>query len=51
MNETKSDYDNAMKKLSEGTGNLVRRVENIKKMGIKPNKNISPNLIERSKEE
>ena len=51
MNETKSDYDNAMKKLSEGTGNLVRRVENIKKMGIKPSKNISPNLIERSKEE
>lgn len=31
-------YEDAMNKLSTGTGNIVRRIENIKKLGAKTNK-------------
>lgn len=51
MDDAKSDYENAMKKLSSGHGNLVRRVENLKKLGITTNKSLPENLVERSNEE
>ena len=51
MDDAKSDYENAMKKLSYGHGNLVRRVENLKKLGITTNKSLPENLVERSNEE
>jgi DNA recombination protein RmuC len=38
-------YDEAMKKLSTGTGNLISRAENIKKLGAKNTKSISDKLI------
>jgi len=41
-------YEGAMKKLSEGTGNLIRRTENLKKLGVNPSKGINPKLIDRS---
>ena len=44
-------YEGAMKKLSEGTGNLIRRTENLKKLGVNPSKGINPKLIDRSEEE
>lgn len=43
-------YEAAMKKLSEGTGNLIRRTENLKKLGVNPSKNINSKLIDRSEE-
>lgn len=43
-------YESAMKKLSEGTGNLIRRTENLKKLGVNPSKSINPKLIDRSEE-
>ncbi len=43
---TQKTYDEAMKKLTSGTGNLVSRAENVKKMGAKTSKNISLELVE-----
>ena len=43
-------YEGAMKKLSEGTGNLIRRTENLKKLGVNPSKAINSKLIDRSEE-
>ena len=41
-------YDKADKQLCEGNGNIVRRLENLKKLGIMPKKNIPGELLERS---
>lgn len=43
-------YESAMKKLSEGTGNLIRRTEHLKKLGVNPSKSINSKLIDRSEE-
>jgi len=43
-------YESAMKKLSEGTGNLVRRTEKLKELGVNPSKSINPRLVDRSEE-
>lgn len=48
MVEAKSSYDDAMSKLSEGKGNLVGRVEKIRKLGIAPSKSIESRLLERA---
>lgn len=36
MGRAQSTYDDAMKKLSTGTGNLIRRAETMKGLGLKP---------------
>jgi DNA recombination protein RmuC len=41
-------YEGSMKKLTEGTGNLVRSVEKFKSFGISPQKNINQKLVERA---
>ena len=51
LNSTKSEYDNAMNKLSEGKGNLISRVENLKKLGAKANKSIDSKLLDRASDE
>lgn len=50
MDEAKSNYTEAMKKLSTGNGNLVKSTEKLKELGAKSSKSISPALIERSEE-
>ena len=39
-------YGDAMKKLSEGPGNLIRQVELMKKLGIRTSKSIPRNLLD-----
>jgi DNA recombination protein RmuC len=39
-------YANAIKKLSEGPGNLVRQVEMLKKLGIRSSKSLPKNLLD-----
>ncbi len=39
-------YGDAMKKLGEGPGNLIRQVEMMKKLGIRTNKSIPRNLLD-----
>lgn len=50
MDDAKSDYSEAMKKLYDGTGNLVRRAEKMKELGAKTTKQLPPNIIERAKD-
>jgi DNA recombination protein RmuC len=51
MDSAKLSYEAAMKKISTGTGNLIKRTEELKKLGAKATKSISQPLIERSNEE
>jgi DNA recombination protein RmuC len=44
-------YSNAMKKLSEGRGNLVRQVELLKQLGIRTTKQIPRTLLDAAGEE
>jgi len=39
-----------MKKLTSGSGNLVRRTEKMKELGLKTSKSLSQNLIDRAEE-
>lgn len=48
MDTAKKTYEESMKKLSIGSGNLVRRVEDLKKLGAKASKSIHPNLLQRA---
>ncbi|HZW38453.1 MAG TPA: DNA recombination protein RmuC [Ignavibacteriaceae bacterium] len=43
-----SSYSNAMNKLSEGRGNIVRQAEKIKTLGAKVSKQIPQDLLDRS---
>lgn len=51
IDAAKSDYSSAMNKLVEGKGNLISRVENIKKMGAKAKKSLPENIIRRANED
>jgi len=48
METANKTYKEAMNKLTDGTGNLTRRVEQLKKLGVNPSKNIDQRLIDRS---
>jgi len=48
INEAQDTYQTAMKKISEGRGNLISKVENIKKLGAKATKSIPQNILDRS---
>lgn len=48
MDDAKGDYVEAMKKLYEGTGNLVRRAEKMKELGAKTSKQLPQQLIDRA---
>jgi len=45
LQSAKEDFDRAQGQLSEGRGNLVRRVEQLKELGVKTNKTISAKLL------
>jgi DNA recombination protein RmuC len=47
---TQKSYDDAMKKLYSGTGNLVKRAEDIRKLGAKVTKTLPQNLLDRMDE-
>ncbi len=45
LNTVKGTYDTSMKKLSIGTGNLVKRAEKIKELGANANKSLPGKLL------
>jgi len=47
LKTVQGSYDSSMKKLT-GSGNLIRKVENIKKLGAKGTKNFNDKLLERA---
>jgi len=51
MDQAKNSYEGAMNKLSEGTGNLVKRAEKIKELGAKTTKSLPPKIVERAEDE
>lgn len=51
MDLSKKTYAQAMNKLTEGNGNLVRQVEMLKELGAKTNKGIDPAFLRRALEE
>lgn len=48
MEEAKTEYGNAMGKLVDGNGNLVKSVEKLKKMGAKAKKSLPENILQRA---
>ncbi len=48
IKSTQADYEDAMKKLYEGTGNLVRRAEKMKELGAKTTKQLPTSLLDRA---
>jgi DNA recombination protein RmuC len=48
MNSAKKAYDLAMNKLTDGKGNLIKRAEDIRKLGAKTSKQMSKPLIDRA---
>lgn len=51
MDDSKKTYADAMNKLYEGKGNLVKRAENMRKLGLKVAKQLPQGLIDRSENE
>ena len=50
LKQTQGSYQEAMKKLSEGNGNLIRRTELLKELGAKASKNIDKRLLDRAQD-
>lgn len=48
MEEAKTEYGNAMNKLVDGNGNLISKVEKLKKMGAKASKSLPENILQRA---
>ena len=51
LESSKKFYEESMKKLSVGNGNLVSKVENLKKLGAKADKAIDPRLLSRAEDQ
>ena len=50
LDDAKKSYEDSMKKLSSGSGNLVRRAEKMKELGLKTSKSLPQPLIDRADE-
>lgn len=51
IQETDTEYKKAMNKLVDGRGNIISKIENLKKLGAKANKSLPNSLLERADEE
>lgn len=49
IEETKTEYDKAFNKLSEGKGNLITSVQKLKELGAKSKKSIDSELVSKAK--
>jgi DNA recombination protein RmuC len=50
MDEAKKEYGGAMNKLVEGKGNIIGRIEKLKKMGAKAKKSLPDSILRRAAE-
>lgn len=51
MDDAKKSYEEAMKKLADGRGNIVSRAQNLKLMGAKATKSIDQRIVDRATDE
>lgn len=50
MEDSKKSYDTAMNRLFTGSGNVIIKIESLKKLGLKVSKSIDQKLIEGAQE-
>lgn len=50
INTTQRLYEDAFNKLKEGKGNLIKRAEDIKKLGAKATKSLDPKLVDEAED-
>jgi len=50
IESSQNSYEGAMNKLSTGKGNLVRQVEQFRKLGVQSNKKLDENLLDNAQE-
>jgi DNA recombination protein RmuC len=50
MNTSKTAYDSAMNKLTTGNGNIIKKLEGIKKLGANASKSLPQQLIDRAED-
>jgi len=48
LKSSKESYDDAMNKLTEGKGNIIKKIENLKDLGAKTKKSLPQNIIDRA---
>lgn len=46
LSQTQKSFDDAKSKLSSGRGNLIRQVEQVRNLGVKPTKNLPAQLLD-----
>ena len=50
MDTASKTYKEAMNKMTEGSGNIVKRIQNLEKLGVNPSKAIDKRLLDRSED-
>ena len=51
IKSSKDSYEDAMSKLTEGRGNIIKKIENLKDLGAKTKKSLPQNIIERANQD
>ncbi|MGD0466822.1 MAG: DNA recombination protein RmuC [Terriglobales bacterium] len=51
LEQAKESYDSALNKLSKGNGNVIRRAEKLKELGVTPSKSLPSRMVEIALEE
>jgi DNA recombination protein RmuC len=51
LKQAQESYDGAFNKLSKGKGNVIRRAEKLKELGVTPSKHLPSRIIEAALEE
>ena len=48
IKSSKDSYEDAMSKLTEGRGNIIKKIKNLKDLGAKTKKSLPQNIIDRA---
>ena len=51
IKSSKDSYEDAMGKLTEGRGNIIKKIENLKDLGAKTKKSLPQNIIDRANQD
>ena len=51
LKSSKESYEDAMSKLTEGRGNIIKKIENLKDLGAKTKKSLPQNIIDRANQD
>ena len=51
IKSSKDSYEDAMSKLTEGRGNIIKKIENLKDLGAKTKKSLPQNILDRANQD